>query len=39
MPGKQAGGNVERLGEKLAKMMANALDDEIASRSKGPDTW
>ena len=39
MPGRQAGGNVKTLGEKLAKMMGEALDDIIASRSKGPDIW
>ena len=39
MPGRQAGGNVETFGETLARMVAEALDDIIASRSEGPDTW
>ena len=39
VPGRQAGGNVETFGETLARMVAEALDDIIASRSEGPDTW
>ena len=37
--GRQAGENIETLGDTLAKMMAKTLDDIMPSRGKGPDTW
>ena len=38
MPGRQAEGNFKTLGDTLAKMMHEALDDIMARTSKGPDT-
>lgn len=37
--GREAGENIETLGDTLAKMMAKTLDDIMPSRGKGPDTW
>ena len=39
MPGRQAEGNLETLGDTLAKMMPETLDDIMASTNEGPDTW
>jgi len=39
VPDRQAGENVETLGDTLAKMMPEALDDIMASTNEGPDTW
>ena len=38
MPGRQAEENLETLGDTLAKMMPEALDDIMARTSEGPDT-
>ena len=39
VPGREAGDNVETLGDTLARMVVQALCDIKSSKSQGKDTW
>lgn len=39
VPGREAGDNVETLGDTLARMVVEALCDIKSSKSQGTNTW